>query len=311
MQLAQRAGARDLHLLFFRSPFFRNEEGVARTARALGLPLRSVTMKREFLKLPSLDGETFPCGPCRTVLLERAGRILRRHKFDVLVTGEVAGSGGLSAEALQKLDEKLGLAGRVLRPLSAQLLPPTLAEVEGLVDRGHFLDVSAGAPLEARFHKLARDLGISLDVSARHCLLADPVYAQRCQELGKDRNLRFTANLLQLLEFPHLFRLPYGTVLVVATTPAEQVRLQDLFLPEDVRLYLALPGSPLGLLRGPWTRLSPEAREHVIHLAARKLLLLGGFEPGLACTVCFRTEEAEETARLRLTPLREGFSAVN
>ncbi len=311
VHLAQRVGLRDLNLLFFRSPFFRNEEGVARTARALKLPLRSVTLKREFLRLPAVDGEVFPCGSCRRVLLERAARIVRRHKFDLVITGEVLEKGGLSAEALARLDEAVGLAGRVLRPLSAKLLPPTSAEREGRVDRERFLDLRAGDALEARLAQLAQDLGISQGVSERHCLLADPVFAQRCQELGREGDLRFTANLLQLLEFPHLFRLPYGSVLVVATTPAEQVRLQDLFLPEDVRLYLALPGSPLGLLRGPWTKLSPEAREHVLHLAARKLLVLGGFEPGLACTVCFRTEQAEETSRLRLTSLQEGFSVVN
>ncbi|MFN3346597.1 MAG: hypothetical protein ACK42E_02135 [Candidatus Bipolaricaulaceae bacterium] len=311
VQLAQRAGLRELYLLFLRSPFFRNEEGVARTARALKLPLRSVTMKREFLRLPTMDGKAFPCGPCRRVLLERAARILRRHKFDLVVTGEVVGNGGLSAEELALLDEEVGLAGRVFRPLSARLLPPTLAEREGLVDRGGTLDLRAEDSLLTRLPGLAQELGISLRVSERHCLLADPVFAQRCQELGRDRNLRFTANLLQLLEFPHLFRLPYGTVLVVATTPAEQVRLQDLFLPEDVRLYLALPGSPLGLVRGPWTKLPPEAREHVVRVAAQKLLMLGGFNTSLAFTVCFRTEEAEETTRLRLAPLQGGFSLVN
>lgn len=314
VRAAQAAGIADLQLVFFRSPFFLNEEGVARLAQSLGLPLRSITLKREFLRLRDVDGLAFPCGSCRKVLLERAGRLLRRRKFDVVVTGEIVGKGALSAEDLTKLDEEAGLAGRVLRPLSAKLLPPTALEQEGQINRHALLDLSASDPrLEGKLNALAKALGLPPRPKARRCLLSDPFFARRCQEFGRDRYLRFTANFVRLLEFPHLFRLPHGAVLVVATTPAEQVRLQDLFLPEDVRLYVPLPGSPLGLLRGPWARLTPEARGCVVRLAAQKLLILGGFDPNKPWTVCFRAEEAEETARLQLSPqpLQDGLCTVN
>lgn len=313
VRLAQRAGLRDLHLVFFHSPFFRDEERVARVARALGFPLRTITVKREFLRLPGRGRGPFPCGACRGLLLEKAARLLRRRGFDLVVTGEVVGRGGLSPEALEGLDASVGLAGRVLRPLSAKLLSPTLAEVEGAVDREALLDLSADGSLRSKLVPLAQGLGLSPRVSGRLCLLADPVFAQRVQEFGQDHHSLFTANFVRLLEFPHLFRLPYGAVLAVATTPAEQVRLQELFLPEDVRLYVSLPGSPLGLLRGPWAKLPPQARERVLALAARKLLALGGFDADRAWTVCFRAEAAEETGRLRVLPkpLREGLSWVN
>lgn len=286
---------------------------MARAARELGLPLRFVTVKREFLRLPKRDGGGFPCGICRRTLLERAGRLLRRRRFDLLVTGEVVGQAGLSAEDLQRLDEAVGLEGRVLRPLSAKLLPPTWAEAEGFLEREALWDLHADGSLKVRLVHLAPRLGLSPKLGGRLCLLSDPVFAQRCRELGADGNVVFTANFVQLLEFPHLFRLPHGAVLAVATGPAEQVRLQELFLPEDVRLYIPLPGSPLGLLRGPWAKLSPGVRDWIVELAAQKLLALGGFEAGRPWTVCFRTEEAEETRRLRVSPqaLREGLSPVN
>ncbi len=313
VRLAQRAGLRELHLVFFNSPFFRDEKRVALAAQILDLPLRSVTVKREFLRLPKMNGEAFPCGVCRKTLLERAGRIVRRRRFDLVITGEVAGKAGLSAEFLQALDEELGLARRVLRPLSAKLLPPTQAEAEGLVDRQSLLDFYADGCWHEKMINLAKIFKFSPTLSGRLCLLADPAFAQRCREFGGDAKEDLTANFVQLLEFPFVFRLPHGGLLVVATTPAEQRRLQELFLPEDVRLYVPLPGSPLGLLRGPGARLAPEAREQLIRLAAQKVLTVWGGGTARPWTVCFRPEGAEETSRLRVFPqdLREGLSLVD
>lgn len=286
---------------------------MARAAQSLDLPLRSITVKREFLRLPKMNGEAFPCGACRKTLLERAGRIVRRRNFDLVITGEVAGKAGLSADFLRVLDEELGLAGRVLRPLSAKLLPPTQAEAEGLVDRQSLLDLYADGFLHEKMINLAKIFKLSPTLSGRHCLLADPAFAQRCREFGGEANVVLTANFVQLLEFPFVYRLPHGGLLVVATAPAEQRRLQELFLPEDVRLYVPLPGSPLGLLRAPWARLAPEAREQLIRLAAQKMLTAWGVGTARPWTVCFRQEGAEETSRVRVLPqdLREELSLVN
>ncbi len=256
-------------------------------------------MKRAFLRLPQENGVLFPCRACRRILLARAARLFRGRKFDLLITGEVAGKGGLGVAELLALDEELGLGGRVLRPLSAKLLPPTWAEKEGIIDREQLLDLTAEGA-EAGLLALARSLGLSPDHDGRQCLLRNPEFAKRCRTFAKDGV--FTANFVRLLEFPHLVRLGPGRLLVIASSPDEQVRLQELFLPEDVRLYIPLPGSPLGLLRAPWTRMRPEERVELVHRAAAHLLALGGFPPDRPWTVCFRAEEAEETARIQVRP---------
>lgn len=267
-----------------------------------------MTVKRAFLHLPKADGVLFPCRACRRILLARAARLFRGRKFDLLITGEIVG-GGLGATALVGLDEELGLRGRVLRPLSAGLLPPTWAEAEGILERRAFLALTAETAKD-QLPELARAFGINLNLQGRHCLLRDPVFAQRCQLFAQDGAL--TANFLRLLEFPHLVPLGPGSLLVVALTPAEQVHLQELFLPEDVRLYIPLPGSPLGLLRAPWARISPAEREALVRRAAAHLLALAGFLPERAWTVCFRPEEAEETVRVQVRPcsLRLGETSV-
>ncbi len=298
-RLAQKAGCTDLSFVFFRSPFFRGEEGLYQEAKRLGFSLRFVTLKRAFLRLPQENGHPFPCGVCRRILLSRAARLLRGRRFDAVVTGDIVGQGGLGGAELLALDEGLGLGGRVLRPLSAQLLPPTRFEQEGIVDRGFFLGLTAEGA-QARLQELASSLGVPGALNGRHCLLRSSEFAQRCRVFAGEAP--FTANFVRLLEFPHLVRLGSGRVLVVAFTPAEQVRLQELFLPEDVRLYIPAPGSPLGLLRAPWTKIAPEERMALVQQAATHLLALGGFPPHRPWTVCFRAEDAEETAQLRVGP---------
>jgi len=285
--------------VFFRSPFFEGEERILYSANKLGITLRCVTLKRAFLRLSEVNGQLFPCGPCRRILLARAARLLRVKKFDLLITGEVVGKGGLGIEELLSLDEELGLSGRVLRPLSAKLLPPTLPEEMGLLRRDLLGDLTVEG-LEARLRAWAEEMGINAKVNGRHCLLSEPLFARRFQIFGKEAVL--TVNFLRLLEFPNVVRLGPGRVLVVALTPAEQVRLSDLFLPEDVRLYVPLPGSPLGLLRAPWAKMSPGEREELLQRAAAHLLALAGFSPERPYTVCLRPGEAEETTRLSVAP---------
>lgn len=296
-KLVAQASSLDLSLVFFRSPFFRGEETVQQEAKNLGFPLRSITLKRAFLRLPQENDSFFPCGTCRKILLARAARLFRGRRFDLIVTGEVVGQGGLGVAELLALDAELGLTGRILRPLSAKLFPPTWAEKQGLVDREKLLALTA-KDAHARLRDIAHALGIAQDHNGRYCLLRLPEFARRCQTFAQD--CVFTANFVRLLEFPHLVRLGPGRLLVIAATPSEQVRLQELFLPEDVRLYIPIPGSPLGLLRAPWPKIAPEERASLIRQAAAHLLAMAGFPPNRSWTVCFRVEENEETTRMQL-----------
>jgi tRNA U34 2-thiouridine synthase MnmA/TrmU len=56
---------------------------------------------------------------------------------DFLFTGEVLGERPMSQHgpALRTIAKEAGLEGKLLRPLSAKLLPETEAEKKGLIDR--------------------------------------------------------------------------------------------------------------------------------------------------------------------------------
>lgn len=289
-------------VVYFRSPFFRGEERVEGSAQRLGIdPIRLLTLKRDFLRLPQhQDGFPFPCGACRRVLLSRAARILRRWGLNLVVTGEVVGAGGLSRDDLLRLEVETGLVGRVLRPLSAHLLPPTLAEATGYVDRAKLLGLDAEAVGAEGLLGIAQELALPQRERGRVCLLANPVFAQRCLAFGEDGPL--TANFIRLLEFRHVYRLGEEVAVVVATSPAEQAKLQEVFLPDDVRLYVAAAGSPLSLIRAPWHVLTPAKRAKVLSQAAQLLLALANFPEDRPWTVCFRGEDEDETQRMTVVP---------
>ncbi|MCX7750476.1 MAG: hypothetical protein N2320_02805 [Candidatus Bipolaricaulota bacterium] len=255
-------------------------------------------MKRRFLVLDRWGDGRLPCGPCRRLLLERAGRLRRRLGADLVVTGEIVGRGGLTAEDLGALDRAVGLAGQVIRPLSARRLPPTPAEEAGLVDRSRFLDLGAG-PEEGN------PLGAQEDQApggGRVCLLSDPDFLRRLRALGEGTDL--TENHIELLRFRHCYPLGRGALVVVALDPEEQERLSPLFTPTDVRLYVQVPRSPLALVRAPWASLTPRERLTVLQGAAERMAQAAGLPGGAGWELRFRFEWERETHRLRL-PLEE------
>ncbi len=75
----------------------------------------------------------------------------------------------------------------VLRPLSGRLLPPTLMEANGVIDRNMLLDLSGRS--RKRQFRLARELGINVFESpSGGCLLTDKQFSVRVRPF-LDRSL--------------------------------------------------------------------------------------------------------------------------
>jgi len=311
VRLAEQAGADHLRLVHFRSPFFLGEEEVAVRAQHLfpGLRFQSVTLKRDFLGLSQRSqGLPFPCGVCRRLLLERVARLVRRVHADLVVTGDIVGRAGLGVGDLVELDRSAGLAGRVLRPLSGRLLPPTRWEEEGKLDRGVLLDWVDGEQLAGRMDELAREQGIDPRRSARDCLLTDDGFVKRLLEFGPAEGC--TENTIQLLRFRHSYRLGPEAHVVVAVTAEEQARLQPLFLPSDVRLYVQMAHSPLALVRARWHAHDPDERAWIVAAAAERMVEAAGLPQATAWVVRFRCEWEGETRQMRLPVERRPVPAL-
>ena len=86
------------------------------------------------------------------------------------------------ATALRLEEQESGLEGKILRPLSAKLLPETVPEREGWVDRNRLLDIS-GRSRKLQL-ALAREFGIKgYSAPAGGCLLTDKEFALRLKDL--------------------------------------------------------------------------------------------------------------------------------
>jgi len=182
----------EVELINFFTIFFGPE--VARqSAKEMGLPLREVDMSEDFLAILKKPKHGWgaglnPCIDCHSLMLKKAGQIMRDEGFDVVATGEVLGERPMSQnrQSLNIVEKDAGVEGYLLRPLSAKLLEPTLAEKEGLIDREKMLDIS-GRRRERQI-SLAKEFGIKNYPSpGGGCALTQKGFAARLLELKKNK----------------------------------------------------------------------------------------------------------------------------
>lgn len=178
----------DVTPVCFESYFFSC--GRAKTvAEKNGLDLRVEDISEEHLQIVKnprhVRGAAMnPCIDCHLLMLTNAGRIMDREGFDFVATGEVIGQRPMSqnSQALGIIDKESGLTGKILRPLSAKLMPPTDAEDKKLIDRDALYGISG------RSRKDQLDLAGKFNIKdvpqpGGGCILTDVEYGWRLKEL--------------------------------------------------------------------------------------------------------------------------------
>ncbi len=178
----------EVHAIVFKSIFFGSERA-ERSAAILEIPIRVEDFTTNMLMILEEPAHGFgsgmnPCIDCRAAMLRRAVRIMEDDGFDFIITGEVLDQRPMTQNrrALDIVDSESGCGDRVLRPLSATLLAPSLPERLGLVDRSKLLDFQGRG--RRRQIALAAQLGISdYPQPAGGCILTDPSYSARLKDL--------------------------------------------------------------------------------------------------------------------------------
>jgi len=172
----------------FATPFFGT--GKARkAAEQMEIPLivKDISdVHLEMLKNPVYGyGKNMnPCIDCHAMMFNLAGEIMRQEGFDFLFSGEVLGQRPMSQNitALHTVAKHSGCKGRILRPLSAKLLPITPMEEEGLVDREQLLDIQGRS--RKRQEALAKEWGLKeYPSSGGGCLLTEKSFSGRLRDL--------------------------------------------------------------------------------------------------------------------------------
>jgi tRNA-specific 2-thiouridylase len=188
--LVHRLGV-DVALLHVQHLFSANEEGRARIRAAsgrVGLPLRIIDASFEHLDVIRNPKHGYgrgmnPCVDCRIFMLKIAKRVMEEQGAQFVVSGEVLGQRPKSQHhhALLQAAEESGLGDRLLRPLSANLLPDTLPVKKGWLRREDLLAIQ-GRSREAQM-VLARELGVTdYPQPAGGCVLIEKAYAARVRD---------------------------------------------------------------------------------------------------------------------------------
>lgn len=127
-----------------------------------------------------------PCLDCKIFMVNQAKQFMDQHQFDFLITGEVLGQRPMS----QRKDTLPLVAkntdDRLLRPLCAKLLPPTLPERRNWVNR-ELLGSISGRSRKPQL-ELATRFGLkSYPQPAGGCMLTDENFTQRLRDLWQLR----------------------------------------------------------------------------------------------------------------------------
>lgn len=191
-----------------------------------------------------------PCIDCRILMLTKAREYMEEKKADFIVTGEVLDQRPMSQrlETLMLIEKQAGIEGKVVRPLSGGLLPSTIPEREGLVDRNNLLKMKGRARKFELY--LAKKMNITQFYSpGGGCLLTDPGFCRRLADL-----MRFQETIelgdIELLKIGRHFRLAPETKLIVGRNEQENKKIESLMNTSYTLLYVPDTGSPNALLLG-------------------------------------------------------------
>jgi tRNA-specific 2-thiouridylase len=185
--------------------------------------------------------------------LKKAKKIAKDMGAAFIFTGEVLGERPMSQhfQAMKIIEEEAGLKGKVLRPLSARLLPETVMEKKGLVDREKLLGIR-GRSRKPQI-KLAEELNIKDYPSpAGGCLLTCEEYADKLRDLFEHKKRCSMADVA-LLKVGRHFRLGENKI-IVGRNEAENKILAAEKARNDYYFEVPDVGSPISVLQGAKTR---------------------------------------------------------
>ena len=173
-----------------------------------------------------------------------------KDNFDFLFSGAVLGQRPMSqnANALKSVANLSGFPERVLRPLSAKLLPITPMEESGLVVREQLLDLQGRSrkPQQA----LAKEWGLhDYPGSGGGCLLTEEGFSNQLRDLF-DHDPEATTADVELLKVGRQFRLSATAKLILGRHRADNEALQQQIKPEQIKLRCQNFSGPIGLFSG-------------------------------------------------------------
>lgn len=227
---------------------------VAQLTEKLKVPLKVISLGDDYfqvLKAPKYGfGSAFnPCVDCHIYMIRKAAEYMREISASFVFTGEVLGQRPMSQrrQCLEWVERDCGIPGRLLRPLSALHLEPTLVETEGVVDRSRLLDIDGRSRKEQ--YRLAKELGLdSFAQPAGGCLLTEEHFGVRMKYVLERgcKDISQTA----VLGLGKFFRIDDTAFIITGRDQEENDKLIEYAVPGDIILRSYVFPGPAALLRG-------------------------------------------------------------
>lgn len=246
-------------------------------AEQLGIKLHIIDIIEEYKQVVlnpkyGYGANLNPCLDCKIFMVGKAKEWIQQNDFDFIITGEVIGQRPKSQrkETMPIISAESGANDRLLRPLCAQFLPPTLPEREGWVDRQAMLDFS-GRSRKPQI-ALAEKYGIKeySQPAGGCCFLTDKNYSRKLADLWQCRdNREYSLDDLMLLKVGrHLRPKPYFKMII------GREEGENMFLEGYRKRFTHLR---IIDFEGPLTLIDGEIKPEDIELAAR---IVGRFSAG-------------------------------
>jgi tRNA U34 2-thiouridine synthase MnmA/TrmU len=226
------------HHRAMKSPKHNLQNEALRAGADLGVPVTVVDISARYFDDVLLHpkhgygANMNPCLDCRAYMLARAREYMEQVGAQFVFTGEVLGQRPKSQfrQALITVAEESGLHDRLLRPLSAKLMPPTLPEREGWVNREKLLAISG----RSRKIQIAEAARFGLDANELPqpaggcCFLTDEAYARKLRDwLDHQETPRHDAEAFVLLKVGRHLRLNDDVKVLVGRDEAENAFLSN------------------------------------------------------------------------------------
>jgi tRNA-specific 2-thiouridylase len=235
----------------------------------VGAELKIIDIQSEYLQDVLFDpkhgyGKNFnPCIDCHAKMFAVAKRIMEAEGASFLISGEVMGQRPMSQikDAMQKVLNDSNCEGLLLRPLSAKMLTPTMAETNGWVDREKLEGITGRN--RDRQMELAREIGLEdFESPGGGCLLTDENFAKKMFDFIKYD--KFEVKDILLMKYGRHFRLSDGAKLVVGRDQADNAHLEAIENDKYFHMKTLIPG--------PHAMLSKSASEADKELAIKIIL---------------------------------------
>jgi len=235
----------------------------------VGAELRIIDIQNEYLQdvlfSPKYGyGKNFnPCIDCHAKMFEVAKRIMAAEGASFLISGEVLGQRPMSQnrESLDKVLNESNCAGLLLRPMSAKSLEPTIAELEGWVDRDKLENI-VGRNRDRQI-ELAEAFGLTdYESPGGGCLLTDEHFSRKIRDFISHDTFE-VADIITL-KYGRQLRLPLGAKLIIGRDEQDNAKLEAISNPKYIHIRTELIG--------PHSLISANAAEADKILAAKLVL---------------------------------------